>query len=167
MGQYFVLVDYDAKEYVNPHGIRGMSKLSEILHNDSAGVLEFLTVLTDDPSGVVTFRFSSSGADEVGWVILDEDGEQVSLGFGINATEEVWPRTVAGRWAGHRVALVGDYHSGERFPDLPKYEEIKETFTDITERVARDYGFHVGWRSGDDAKMHMRPDMMLFAPKED
>ncbi|MBP7936882.1 MAG: hypothetical protein KA354_19750 [Phycisphaerae bacterium] len=75
MGQYFVIVNLDKQEYLDPSSLGCGSKLLEIAANDCLNVLAFL------------LRQSSEGG-----------------GGDIHK-----PYHNAGRWAGDRIAIVGDY----------------------------------------------------------
>jgi len=103
MGQYFKIVNYDKREYVDPWEIGGTAKLFEWCANPQAGVFPFLLARSDD--GERSFR--------------DE-----------------YP--TAGRWAGDRVALVGDYdRSGD-------YQAAEREFRNVSGQLRTDFNAYMG-----------------------
>lgn len=86
MGQYWIPVNLDKREYVHPHKLGSGLKLWEQLAN-SPGVGAALIVLT------------AAMPEQRG-------GGDLSLGDGQTSYGAV---QVIGRWAGDRIAIVGDY----------------------------------------------------------
>jgi len=76
VGQYFLIVNYDKQEYVNPHDLSMGAKLWEICANNLGGFLLYLLRKSSD----------FGGGD------IEEDNSDF-----------------AGRWAGDKIAVVGDY----------------------------------------------------------
>jgi len=105
MGQYWKPVNLDKKEYVNPHKLGAGLKLWEQLAN-APGVGAALIVLTaamPERRGGGDLALSS-GADP--------------------AYDEIAARTI-GRWAGDRIAIVGDYAENS---DLPAEHEASTIY---------------------------------------
>ena len=114
MGQYFVAVNLDKKEYVNPWKIGGVAKLWEWCANPQAGIFPFL------------LRKSTEG----GGGDIEKDYE------------------TAGRWAGDRIALVGDYDESRI------WDRLEIEFTDISEQLVKDYNDFIEL---DELKLKYRP----------
>jgi hypothetical protein len=109
MGQYWIPVNLDKKEYIDPHKLGAGLKLWEQLANTpgTAGALIVLCAAMPERRGGGDFKESPT----------------------------------VGRWAGDRIALVGDYAEDG---DLPLefnassiYEQCKDggTYTDISDAV--------------------------------
>ena len=114
MGQYFVAVNLDKKEYVNPWKIGGLAKLWEWCANSQAGIFPFL------------LRKSTEG----GGGDIRKDYE------------------TADRWAGDRIALVGDYDESRI------WDRLETEFTDISEQLVKDYNDFIEL---DELKLKYRP----------
>ena len=107
MGQYYFLVNMDKKEYVNPWKIEGLAKVWEWAANISqAGPI------------VLLLGWSNKGGGG------DPDWDHPDV------------KDIAGRWAGDRVALVGDYYTPDS-KGLPSWGEIKESYTEISEALIK------------------------------
>jgi hypothetical protein len=101
MGQYFIVVNLDKQEYINPHDLQMGAKLWEICSNNLGGFLLYL------------LRRSSEG----GGGDVDED---MAVSF-------------AGRWAGDKIAVVGDY-------DVSRlYDLATESWKNITKELEKEY----------------------------
>jgi len=100
VGQYFMLINEDRKEFVCPHCAGGLAKLFEWCANPQAGLLPYLLR-----------RSTQTGGGDI---------QDVSSEF-------------AGRWAGQRVCLVGDYDASGL------YKKAQEEFTNITPGLCREY----------------------------
>lgn len=109
MGQYWYPVNLDRKEFVKPHKLGAGLKLWEQLagHPGTGGALVILTAAMPEDRGGGDFRSINLEGD---------DGE-------------ITRRTI-GRWAGDRIALIGDYaedgdifacakRTGSRKADIP------------------------------------------------
>lgn len=96
IGQYWVMVNLTKKEYINPHKLGGGLKMWEVIANHPS-VGAGLCVLC------AAQREMRGGGD----LALREDNP---------AYNAIAARTI-GRWAGDRVAMVGDYAEDT---DLPK-----------------------------------------------
>ena len=90
MGQYHRLVNMDRREFLDCHALGDGLKLAEQVSSGPGGVASALLVLLAASNG-------RGGGD------LPDD----------MATEE---NRVVGRWAGQRIAMVGDYAEDDDFP---------------------------------------------------
>jgi len=107
MGQYRFPVNLDKREFINPHKLGSGLKLWEQLANRDAGVGAALVVLTA----------AMPEARGIGDLDLQENWHGPERTFPKHNTSpgpmpEQYPviaaRTI-GRWAGDRIAIVGDY----------------------------------------------------------
>lgn len=99
MGQYFILLNLDKKEYIHPHRLGCGAKLWEIAVNKISAVFAFL------------LRQSSEG----GGGDIQKDYKN------------------AGRWAGDRIVVVGDYDESGLYQKAAK--EYREISGDIIEEL--------------------------------
>ncbi len=113
MGQYHVPVNLDKKEFIDPHQLAaGLKQWEQIAQHPST------------PVALAILLFSSN---ERGGGDLARDYEA-----GLAAV---------GRWAGDRIAIVGDYSEREDLPDEFEAETIYDacfgggSYTDITPMV--------------------------------
>lgn len=158
MGQYHIAVNLDRLEYIMPHRLGDGLKLREQL-GSSTGIPQALHVLL-----CACPEYRGGGDYEHRHTIPEA--------------------RVVGRWAGQRVAIVGDYAEDS---DLPAefmastiYAECREDtddrkgkYRDITDLVAPVLGNLLevdyvgeGWlqtkaRTGEDPPRRMTPDMVL------
>ena len=113
MGQYWLTVNLDKKEFINPHKLGCGLKLWEQLasHPSTGTALLLLTAAMPEVRGGGDFQ-------------LDEISKDV-----------------IGRWAGDRIALVGDYAKdtdlSAKYKASKIYEQCQENgkYTDITDKV--------------------------------
>lgn len=111
MGQYWMPVNLDKKEFIHPHKLGSGMKLWEQLANPP-GVGAALIILT----AAMPVRRGGGDLDlDSNWHGPERKG-MAKEGPVIEAYQEVAKRTI-GRWAGDRIALVGDYAEDG---DLPK-----------------------------------------------
>ena len=96
MGQYFIAVNLDKREYVCPWCISGGAKLWEWAVNRQGAI--FTLLLRQSTEG--------GGGDYTG------------------KTYEMDKHALAGRWAGDRVALVGDYDRSGLWGQRETYRNI-------------------------------------------
>lgn len=106
MGQYFKAVNTDKKEYVCPWCIGGGAKLWEWAANPEGAILTLLLRKSDE----------GGGGDFYGYHKGCAEGGPIGC--------ELSP--VAGRWAGDRVIMLGDYDSSELWQELSQFRNISE-----------------------------------------
>jgi len=140
MGQYFMAVNLDKKEFINPHTLGAGLKLWEILANEP-GVGSALVVLC------AAHREVRGGGDfdlDENWHGPERTAEHnVTPGPMPEEYQAVAHRTI-GRWAGDRIALVGDYAERSDLPDEFEAEKIygytngdEPEWTDVSDDVAK------------------------------
>ena len=104
MGQYFLIVNMDKKECVSPWKVGTGAKFLEWLYKRPVRVFAWLLRKSDGDGG--------------GDIPHAERGQYETLG----------------RWAGDRIALIGDYDSSGL------YETAHEHYTDISDVLRRELG---------------------------
>lgn len=127
MGQYYLIANRDRQEYVRP----ASKKLRAIVLNDPA-VLPYLLKQTDvDGQGAGDLHIprdeypdglQGKPTELAKWLDSEEYQKQIA---------ERWPH--AGRWAGDRICVVGDYDSSGLFDEI----EASDEWNDITDPVRR------------------------------
>jgi len=110
MGQYFQAVNLDKREVVCPWCMGGGAKLWEWAANTQGSIFTLLLRKSDEGGGGDFYGYHK-GCDEGGPI-------RAPLS------------TIAGRWAGDRVALVGDYDSSRIWDDLPRFRNITKELVD-------------------------------------
>ena len=137
MGQYWYCVNLERKEFVDPHKLGCGLKLWEQLanHPSTGTALIILTAVMPESRG---------GGD----LSLDPGHDITSA---LEEYSVVAKRTI-GRWAGQKIALVGDYAENSDLPEefeaesiydkCSSYEDadsekIEDKFTDISDDVCR------------------------------
>lgn len=139
MGQYWKPVNLDKKEFVDPHKLASGLKLWEQVA--SAGVGRALVVLT------AAEREARGGGDldlKENWHGPERTFPQYNASPGPMPIDYhvIATRTI-GRWAGDRIAIVGDYaEDGDLAPEHKAstiYDECEEggIYRDITDDVCR------------------------------
>ncbi len=149
MGQYFMIVNIDKREYVHPHRIDAGLKFWEICANNSARVVPFL------------LRQSSEGGGG--------DANDWHTPKPLGMADDPATSNTCGRWAGDRIAITGDYHencyeitreeaiaygyNAERLGEVTNpngmircnlYTFCQIRFKDISEWVVRDFNKFIG-----------------------
>jgi len=99
MGQYFLIVNLDKKEYLHPHKMGSGLKLWEICASNMGRVLPFLLRQSNETGGG------------------DIQKEYKT----------------AGRWAGNRITVVGDYDESGLF------DKARNEFKDISNEVRKEF----------------------------
>ena len=120
MGQYFKAVNLDKEEYVCPWCMGGGAKLWEWAANTQGSIFTLLLRKSDEGGGGDFYGYRK-GCAEGGPICCP-----------VNA--------VAGRWAGDRVCLVGDYDSSklwERLRASPEHHEGGRGYLECLHRTAR------------------------------
>lgn len=108
MGQYHYVANYDKKEYLHPHKFNDGLKLMEF-GCSAEGTLLGLTVLlaaSNTPG-------ARGGGDLHPWIKGHgaHDNDRTITGDPVRAD---WlMENVVGRWAGDRIAIIGDYNEPE------------------------------------------------------
>jgi hypothetical protein len=133
MGQYFKAVNLDKREVVCPWCLGGVAKLWEwaagrhgpvftlLLRKSSAtGGGDYFDPI---PRSKRTIEIDSDDGRQPGEVVRDAL-RQVAAAEGQPIDAD--PKSVVGRWAGDRVALVGDYDKSKLWDDLPGYRNISK-----------------------------------------
>ena len=103
MGQYFIAVNTSKKEYVSPWDIGGLAKLWEWCANG------------DNQASIFPYLLRKRSEAGAGGDIKISDPEY------------------AGRWAGDKVYLVGDYDKSNLF------DKAQKRFTNISKPLAQEY----------------------------
>jgi hypothetical protein len=113
MGQYWYPVNLDKKEFINPHRLGSGVKLWEQLANSPGTGAALLILCAAMPE-------ARGGGD----FDLDDNwhGPERTDSTNVGEMPEEYPpiakRTI-GRWAGDRIALVGDYAQDDDLPNSP------------------------------------------------
>ena len=122
MGQYHLAISLSRREFVHPHALGDGLKLIEQAGSGPGGVGSALILLLAASNGYGGGDFDAE----------DESG-------------------VIGRWAGDRVAIVGDYAEPEDL--LPEHEaelvyDLCGMYADVSRRAAHlvDYARKSGWK---------------------
>ena len=127
MGQYFKAVNFDKREYVCPWCVSGVAKLIEWAANPWGAVFTMLLRQSSAAGGGDYYgpasRSIEIGPDEAANVetVMNEIFKGVAM-EGRRVTPA--PDTTVGRWAGDRVALVGDYDDSKVWEQLPSWKNI-------------------------------------------
>jgi len=131
MGQYFLIVNLDKKEYLHPHKLASGLKFWEILASNSATrALAFLLR-----------QSSEGGGGDYGKATYQED-----------------KKSYCGRWAGDKITIVGDYDNSKIYEKCCTESEMlqhnkwcfeehhldqvltkKDLFKDITDKMLQQY----------------------------
>ena len=104
MGQYFRAINTDKHEYVCPWCIGGGAKLWEWAANSQGAIFTLLLRKSDE----------GGGGDFYGY----------HKGCGEGGPIHAPLSAIAGRWAGDRVCLIGDYDSSKLYGDAGSYKNI-------------------------------------------
>ena len=110
MGQYFKAVNLDKREVVCPWCIGGGAKLWEWAANRQGAILTLLLRKSDE----------GGGGDFYGYLKGVGEGGPIRCALS----------PIAGRWAGDRVALIGDYDSSRLWEVLPEFRNISKELVD-------------------------------------
>jgi len=110
MGQYHLIANIDKHEFIHPHRF-----------GDGLKLLEFGCSATGTTTGLTILLAASNGRG----------------GGDLNIDENPGAGEVVGRWAGDRIAIIGDYFEEGDVPGLSK-AEMEALWGD-------DEGAHAGW----------------------
>ena len=111
MGQYFKAVNEDKKEVVCPWCLGGGAKLWEWAANPYGAIFTLLLRKSDEGGGGDFYGYHK-GCDEGGPIRCPVS-------------------SIAGRWAGDRVMLVGDYDGSDIWKRLPQYQNITRELVEV------------------------------------
>ena len=138
MGQYFKAINLDKREVVCPWCLDGGAKLWEWAVNRQGAVFTLLLRQSSSTGG------GDYGGPEPQLIELTNDNaaetlnELMAKGLAREGMEMPIPSSsVVGRWAGDRVALVGDYD------DSGLYQEARR-FANISEKLVEEWNRFVG-----------------------
>lgn len=104
MGQYYKAINLDEREYVCPWCLHGGAKLWEWAANTQGAIFTLLLRKSDEGGGGDFYGYHK-GCDEGGPIRCPLS-------------------PIAGRWAGDRICLVGDYDSSKLWDQLPDFRNI-------------------------------------------
>jgi dsRNA-specific ribonuclease len=129
MGQYFKIVNVDKKEFLHPHAFGDGLKLLEFGASGGSTML-----------GLAVLLATSNGRG--GGDLLPEDYPKYDPKTNklhksrAHLKQEKIIAKVAGRWAGDRIAVVGDYSDKENPKEFAEaYKGEEAGYTDISEMV--------------------------------
>jgi hypothetical protein len=145
MGQYFKAVNLDKREVVCPWCLGGGAKLWEWAVNTQGAVFTLLLRQSSGTGG------GDYGGPEPQTIELTEDNaaaefsDIIAKGIAREGMSMPIPSSsVVGRWAGDRVALIGDYDESFVWSDLEQYTNISEQLVEEWNRfVGEDEQFHL------------------------
>lgn len=149
MGQYFVFVNPDKKEFIDPES---GAKLWEICVNSDAGILAYLLADGEkDGTGLLVATDKEEEKERLekqGWKVISEYNEPHYW-----LMERI--TKYFGRWSGDRVVVAGDYgHSG-------LWDKAREEFKDITKEAYDEFYAFVGEEWMPPRKL--RPDVAIVS----
>jgi len=123
MGQYWIPVNLDKREFINPHKLGAGLKLWEQLvnHPGTGGALVVLCAAMPEQRGGGDFRITPKS------------------------------KNVIGRWAGDRIALIGDYTEDGDLPEEFKASIIYELCCSKQDLDERKKSTLCGLAEGDDS----------------
>lgn len=164
MGQYFKLVNISKQEYIHPHCCGDGAKLVEITTGGLPSLLAYLLRQSSESGGgdidlvedmEYTIKFHKEKIAEAKKKI--ESTEDVATRIKIHNNDLVYHQEqlkdckerkkeankvrYAGRWAGDRITLVGDYDESKL------YDEADSTMQNITHLVMEEYNQFVSFDS--------------------
>ena len=147
MGQYFKAVNLDKREVVCPWCLGGGAKLWEWAVNPQGAIFTLLLRKSSATGG------GDYGGPEPQTVEVSEIGEgNLAELIAKSVVREglqmpIPSSSVVGRWAGDRIALVGDYDESGLCNELDSY-------TNITEQLIVEWNRFVDFK---DAELEYRP----------
>ncbi len=157
MGQYFIIVNLDKKEYIKP----SLLKLWEICANNDVRILGYL-LATNNPDGTHLMRSFKMRPEEVREKYPDWEPVYYNEEYGYTIAKK--KTKYFGRWCGDRIAVVGDYADEATNYDGPSYHHIEATFRDITEEAVKEFNEFIEL---DELKIkrpsYISPDMVVSA----
>jgi hypothetical protein len=133
MGQYFKAVNQDKKEVVCPWCLGGGAKLWEWAANPYGAIFTLLLRKSSAGGGGDFYGYRTqtvelaAGSDPA--VTLLAGVRHCVAMEGQPVQEAAHP--IAGRWAGDRVMLVGDYDDSGIWKELPQYRNITRELVEV------------------------------------
>ena len=158
MGQYWVAVNLDKKEFVYPHKLGVGLKLGEQIGSGhgTPDALFILTAAMRERRGGGDFDWDTNyyGHDR-----FTSGAKEANLRGGkVDKSYNAVAKRTVGRWAGDSIAIVGDYSEDRDLPSFPEFSKVYgwcrdkgeegegEPWTDVTDDVARVIEHEVGGR---------------------
>ena len=132
MGQYFIFVNFDKKEYFVPQ----LMKMSEILGNCDANLLAYL-LFTNNLDGTSLIRSNNFGWDDE--KAREEWGDFEKIKVGDNSYIYIPKLKYLGRWCCDRIGIIGDYFYDATNYDGPSWEKIDKHYADITKELREEF----------------------------
>lgn len=134
MGQYWWPVNLDKKEYINPHVLGTGLKLWEQLanHPGTGSALIVLCAAMPEARGGGDFDLFED------WHGSEWDPAESQPVPTKKEYHEIAEKTI-GRWAGDRIALIGDYAEDDDLPGFNAkeiFEKMGNEYVDISQNVA-------------------------------
>lgn len=144
MGQYFKAVNLDKRELVCPWCIGGGAKLWEWAANAYGAIFTLLLRKSSATGGGDYYNPLRTGERMVQLDTSTPERAQASFDAAIRKAAAIEgqpivsdPDTIVGRWAGDRVALIGDYDESKLWKELPDFRnisrEVVQTWNDFIE----------------------------------
>ena len=137
MGQYFKAVNFDKREVVCPWCLGGGAKLWEWAANSYGAIFTLLLRQSSATGGGDYADPLSADRREVELAGLSsKDAKDAVMAAIVQAvTAEGRPAvlpadSVVGRWAGDRVALIGDYDQSKTWDKLPAFRNVSKELCD-------------------------------------
>jgi hypothetical protein len=127
MGQYFKAVNYDKREYVCPWCVGGVAKLIEWAANSWGAVFTMLLRQSSAGGGGDYYGPASRDIHLTSADVTDHGRvlHEILKGVAMEGRPVTpAPDSTVGRWAGDRVALVGDYDEAKLWEQLPSWKNI-------------------------------------------
>lgn len=133
MGQYHYTVNWDRREYLDPHRFGDGLKLMEFGNSSGGTMLGLAVLLASSNQGG-----ARGGGDLHPWHGgPGYEGRENSF-IVSEAYEERLMKHVVGRWAGDRISVLGDYcEESELYSETSPWSESSEKWTDISGAVVQ------------------------------
>jgi hypothetical protein len=133
MGQYFAAVNTDKHEFVCPWCLSGGAKLWEWAANTTGSIFTLLLRKSTGSGGGDYYGYAAASGDS-----NSQSPEETALAIAKLAAMEgkaikPSPEDVPGRWAGDRIALVGDYDESGLFDKLYTDSQYRNISREVAE----------------------------------
>lgn len=116
MGQYHYVANLDKREFIHPHAFGDGLKLLEFGPSGDGtmlGLALLLAASNNDRDGSGAFSGNRGGGDFHVWADPYGDGRDVG---DVTKEDHDLARAIVGRWAGDRIAIIGDYAESGDIP---------------------------------------------------